>query len=76
MLVLYPPHLCSLSIISEEIVLKHKEKTELSVLFEILLIKSCRNEFLRSYMKMSDLYGFFDTHIAIFYGIYVIWQML
>ena len=43
--------------------------------FEILLMKSCQNGFLRSHIKMSDKQGSFDTHIAIFHGIYVIWQM-
>ena len=43
--------------------------------FEISLMKSCQNGFLRSHIKMSDKYGSFDTHIAIFHGIYVLWQM-
>ena len=37
--------------------------------FKISLMKSRQNGFLRSHIKMSDKYGSFDTHIAIFYGI-------
>ena len=41
--------------------------------FEIFFKKSCQNGLLQSNIKMSDQYGSFDTHIAIFGDIYVIW---